>query len=275
MQWKNSVTAVILLLVVFGCGGFAIAGTPAKAATFKVVQMDDPAMALETDAVALGLDLAKAEFNEDDFGFSSYATDDYEIRRQKNSSYFNYISKLTTWREYERAEEPVSIEKIEEAALTLLEQLGLPFDQIRSVDVNRISSQTEDGSGIALGPETTVGFLVYVLREIDGFRVYDSSAKVVFNAEGELHKITLEWREIDPDPIAYEYIVDETSLWDAGVAALFGDAPLAETDWADAEYGYEEAEYRAEQTTMELRYVFSYVKGVESFLMRESISAIN
>jgi len=266
--------ALAILLAIIECGNLATAEAAAEAATYKVVEMNDPAMALEADAEALGLDLGKAEFAEDDFGFASYSTDAYEIRRLKNSGYFTYISKLTPWRECERAEEPVGIEKIEEAALTLLEQLGLPFDQIRSVEVSRIASQTEDEKGNALGPEMTVGFLVYVLREIDGFRVFDSSAKVVFNVEGELHKVSLEWRQIDPSPIAYESVIDETTLWNTGIVAIFGNTAMTEDDWAQADFGYEEEEYRAEQSTMELRYVFLYTKGEESFMMRESIAAI-
>jgi len=264
--------ASLALAILLSASNVRAVGT---AYEYAISEVDDAGLVLESDAATLGLDLSLADYSDDESGWESYATDEYEIARFRGSGYFMFLNKKTESGEVERGAETINSEQIEDCALTLLEELKLPFEQIHSVEVHLISAQGEDVEGNNDGPIMTVGFLVYIHRQIDGFPVYGSNAKVVYNHKGQLHQISMSWRNIDVEPLDRRSILDEGLLWEEGAYEIYGENSPAQdqVDSIHAVYAYEEAPYYLQQDTFELRYVFSYVYDHESFVMNHSVAA--
>ena len=69
----------------------------------------------------------------------------------------------------------------------------------------------EKGS-IEVDETMTAGYLVYALRVIDSYPIDESNAKIIFNAEGELDEIVLNWDSIESNPLRYDEVINEDQL---------------------------------------------------------------
>jgi len=242
---------------------------------YMVIPMEYPEDALYADVLTLGLDISEAKLEKDHRGWWIFSSDEFEIRRLKNSGRFTYLNKsVNTTKKFEVGSEPVFAEDLEEIALKLLEPLGIPMDQVDAVLTRRIVDQAEDEFGNDIGPPVTVAFKITVTRQIGGIRVVDSDASVLFNAEGNLKKIRTSWREIEPIPVAYEAVVAETDLREASLRKIEANSRGSQFRHYSGGYSFKENIHREVQEFFRLQYCYMYQYEDGSELQFGAIPAV-
>lgn len=256
---------------IFFIATISSAQTVNQAPVFDVIKVTDPQSALINDSQVLGLDLSGAEF-EYHKSWAIYSDNQFQLRQHNSSGHFAYVHKETQWSVVEKSKEPQSIDSLKENALNLLYALGIPEDQIKKATIRRMIAQSEDDQGNAIGPKETVGYIIFVSRQIQGIPVWASFAKVVFNVTGQLHKVNLQWRKINPTAIDYKQMIDEEFLEVTAYQNVRDLGIGKDPDMFYGGFGYVERPYDEEQNTLSLQYIysFSYGNGVQ----REAISAI-
>ena len=246
----------------------------ARAPVYQIVPLEDPDTALHADAEALGLDLSGTVLEEDHMGWWIRSNDQFEIRRSIGAGYFTYIYKHTDWSSFEDPKRPINEDNLRRDALSRLEALGIPGDQVLRASVRRLVTETLDEKGTTVSRQT-FGYLVYVMRQIDGIPVVGSTAEVAYDARGNLHKINTSWRQVKGQPVAWKSVIGGNVLGANALALLEGfqsAKPSLPPAVYHTVYAFRESAYSDPQDVFELQYVITY-RFDTSPIFREALPA--
>ncbi|NLH47064.1 MAG: hypothetical protein GX444_00515 [Myxococcales bacterium] len=254
---------LILTSIVLAASMAAIAqaGSTQFGNTYQILTPVEPSVQLIDDALALGIDLTDAELHEARRGWWRLENAEYILSRNAISGHFSLLKKEpqpSEWKRYEIGNEPVSEIDLHDEAEDLLELLGVPLDEIREIKVERIVGQTEDEIGNDVGEPTTENFLLYTVRELDGYYVSGSNAKLMFSPEGELQEITIRWRNVDKELIASEPLIALELLEEESRNECEAEAEYSKTSLTlfYAGFAYVEANASEAQETFEMQYAY-------------------
>jgi len=194
---KVTVISILFLLAAVTTGG---AAEMTSANVYDVCPVVTPTVQLIDDAGVLDLNLVDAAMYHWREGWWKLENSQVVIKRNEVSGHFDMTQKLVEpfVREvfFTEGNEPADAYVLQDEALDLIDQLGVPMEEVGRVSVKRIMDQAEDEFG-GVGEPTTVNFVVFVHREIDGLPVTGSHAKAAFSPEGELTALTIKWRNVD------------------------------------------------------------------------------
>jgi hypothetical protein len=204
-------------------------------------------------------------------------TENAELRCDSRNGHFVFID-LGEWEKdplFPVGDEPVLEEDIVNDGLDVLFQLDVPEKEIAGVSVRRIVEQGEDTFGGLLEKETS-GFIFYVKREIDGYPVSGSSAKLLFSADGMLRKVTVKWRPVEEQRNGNVTVKDETELHGSayGIVEAKAKRIRAAVDVFYGGIGYVEEYPGGDQSGMTPWFLYRYSIGGGPLVFEDTSAAI-
>jgi hypothetical protein len=243
------------------------------APVYEVLNVDDLESMVYEDALALDLDLAGAKVIENWAGWWMIESEGFELKRHYGSAWMAYLNRAVAPKTYVEGTEPVDESWIEDAALEIFEQLGLPLEEVGRVETRKIVDQGEDAFGQDVGPRETAAWLVLVTRELSKAPVVGSEARFVFLADGALQEVWTSWRAVSPTPVRMEHAQSGRSLR-AGLVDLVGERyPGFEVTVVSGGYAYVEDAADTAQKEMALRYGVRYLLNGQGPWAMETVAA--
>ncbi|NLH47490.1 MAG: hypothetical protein GX444_02690 [Myxococcales bacterium] len=179
---------------------------------FAINPLDNYKETLINYADALNLDLSSAEYSYSENGFVKFISAEFEISLNIATGEFVYFNKVARKTIYSSDNEPISKDDIEISARDILDSFGVNSKEILRLSIKRKMLKSVEKGSIEVEETMTAGYLVYALRAIDSYPVDESNAKIIFNAEGELDEIVLNWGPIESNPLRYDEVISEDQL---------------------------------------------------------------